>query len=162
MINFTVLAKTRLVHTKTKFKFIATVYRHNIYPSPVYQALIVNWSAFLNGILLTLQSHMARTMGSIEGASWTVGTCICSHWLCGLLVCYWRLCGHHGCSWGVPRVVFATSHPTYPFPSHPTPPHHPSLHSFYYQYWRQKGIAKHTLKFSHQRHRRLAIIKTNR
>ena len=29
----------------------------NIYPSPVYQVLNVNWSAFLKDILLTLQSH---------------------------------------------------------------------------------------------------------
>ena len=29
----------------------------NIYPSPVYQVLNVNWSAFLKGISPTLQSH---------------------------------------------------------------------------------------------------------
>ena len=29
----------------------------NIYPSPVYQVLNVNWSAFLKGILPTLQGH---------------------------------------------------------------------------------------------------------
>ena len=29
----------------------------NIYPSPVYQVLNVNWSTFLRGILPTLQSH---------------------------------------------------------------------------------------------------------
>ena len=29
----------------------------NIYPSPVYQVLNVNWSAFVKGILPTLQSH---------------------------------------------------------------------------------------------------------
>ena len=79
----------------------------------------------------------ARTMGPMEGANWTVGTCICSHWLCGPLECYWPLCGRHGCSWSVPRggvgvmdahgvslgVVFATSLPTHPSPSHPSPSH---------------------------------------
>ena len=29
----------------------------NGYPSPVYPILSVNWSAFLEGILVTLQSH---------------------------------------------------------------------------------------------------------
>ena len=29
----------------------------NIYPSPVYQVLNVNWSAFVKGILLTLRSQ---------------------------------------------------------------------------------------------------------
>ena len=55
--NVTVLAKTHIVCTKTEFNFMATVYRHNIYPSPVYQVLNVNWSAFLKGNLQTLQSH---------------------------------------------------------------------------------------------------------
>ena len=54
----TVLAKTNHVHTKTEFNFIAAVYRHTQYLSiPVYQVLNVNWSAFLKGILPTLQSH---------------------------------------------------------------------------------------------------------
>ena len=30
---------------------------HNNYPSPVYPMLNVNWSAFLEGILTTLQSR---------------------------------------------------------------------------------------------------------
>ena len=64
----------------------------------------------------------AGTMGPIEGANWTVRTCICSHWLFGPLECYWPLCGlmaAHGVSLG---VVFATSLPTHPSPSHPAPP----------------------------------------
>ena len=47
----TVLAKTRLVLTKTEFNFIAAVYRHTQY------LLNVNWSTFLKGILTTLQGH---------------------------------------------------------------------------------------------------------
>ena len=97
----------------------------------------------------------AGTMGPMEGANWTVGTCICSHWLCGPLECYWPLCGRHGCSWGVPRGGFCHLPPSPPTPPHPT-------HPLYYQYWRQKGTAKNTLKFSHQRQRRLAIIENNR
>ena len=68
----------------------------------------------------------AETMGPMEGTNWTVGTCICSHWLCGPLVCYWPLCGRHGCLWVSLGVVFATSHPTHPSPSHPIPPCLPS------------------------------------
>ena len=72
----------------------------------------------------------AGTMGPMEGANWTVGTCICSHWLCGTLVCYWPLCGRHGCSWSVPRGGFChlPPHPPHPpTPLHPTPssPRHP-------------------------------------
>ena len=55
----TVLAKTCHVRTKTEFNFIAAVYRHTqyLYPSPLYQVSNANWSAFLKGILPTLQSH---------------------------------------------------------------------------------------------------------
>ena len=67
-------------------------------------------------------------MGPMEGANWTVGTCICSHWLCGPLVCYWPLCGRHGCSWGVPKGGFChlPPQPPLPSPSHSTPTHRPS------------------------------------
>ena len=72
------------------------------------------------------------TMGLMEGANWTVGTCICSHWLCGPLVCYWPLCGRNGCSWSVPRGGFChlPPHPPLPIPPHSAPPclpSHPSL-----------------------------------
>ena len=70
----------------------------------------------------------AGTMGPMEGANWTVGTCICSQWLCGPLECYWPLCGRHGCSWSVPRGGFChlPPHPPLPVPPHPAPPHLPS------------------------------------
>ena len=100
----------------------------NIYPSPVYQGLTVNWSAFLNSILPTLQSHgwNNETHGGHQ-----LSTCICSHWLCGPLLCYWQLCGHHGCSRSVPRSGFChlPPHPPLPLPPHPTPPPIPSTQS---------------------------------
>ena len=111
----------------------------------------------------------AGTMGPMEGANWTVRTCICSHWLFGPLECYWPLCRRHGCSWSVPRDGFCPlpPHPPHPSPSHPTPPRPasppiPPTPSIINQCWRQKGTAKNTLKFSHQRQRRLAIIENNR
>ena len=64
----------------------------------------------------------AGTMRPMEGANWTVGTCICSHWLCGPLECYWPLCGRHGCSWSVPRGGFCHLPPHPPTPPRPTPP----------------------------------------
>ena len=106
----------------------------------------------------------AGTMGPMESANWTVGTCICLHWLCGPLLCYWLLCGRHGCSWSVPREGFChlPPHPPLPIPPHPAPPCLPSHPPPLLSILRQKGTAKNTLKFSHQRQRRLAIIKTNR
>ena len=54
----TVLAKTHHVRTKTEFNFLPQFTDTlNIYPSPVYQVLNINCSAFLKGILSTLQSH---------------------------------------------------------------------------------------------------------
>ena len=48
----TVLAKTGLVRNSILLpQFTDTL---NIYPSPVYQVLNVNWSTFLKGILPTL------------------------------------------------------------------------------------------------------------
>ena len=95
----------------------------NIYPSPLYQVSNANWSAFLKGILPTFRVT-AGTMGPMEGANWTVRTCICSHWLCGPLECYWPQCGCHGCSWSVPRGGFChlPPHPPLPIPPHPAPP----------------------------------------
>ena len=95
----------------------------NIYPSPLYQVSNANWSAFLKGIFQPSRVT-ARTMGPMEGANWTVRTCICSHWMCGPLGCYWPLCEHHGCSWSVPRSGFChlPPHPPLPVPSHPTSP----------------------------------------
>ena len=95
----------------------------NIYLSPLYQVSNANWSAFLKGILPTLQSY-GWNNGTHGGANWTVRTCICTHWLCGPLECYWPLCGHHGCSWSVPRGGFChlPPHPPLPVPPHPAPP----------------------------------------
>ena len=81
----------------------------------------------LNGILFSRafcrpSRVTAGTMGPMEGANWTVGTCICSHWLCGLLEYYWPLCGHHGCSWSVPRGGFCHLPPHPPLPVPPAPP----------------------------------------
>ena len=106
----------------------------------------------------------ARTMGPTEGANWTVRTCICSHWLCGLLECYWPLCGRHGCSWSVPRGSFChlPSHPTLPVPPHPAPPRLPSHPPPLLSILTAERDGKNTLKFSHQRQRRLAIIENNR
>ena len=81
-IYVTVSAKTSLVRTKTEFNFIAAVYRHTQYLSiPVYQVLNVNWSAFLKGILPTLQSH-GWDNGTHGGHQLDSGCLyICSHWL---------------------------------------------------------------------------------
>ena len=76
----------------------------------------------------------AGTMGLMEGANWTVGTCICSHRLCGPLECYWPLCGRHGCSWSVPKGGFCLlpPHPPLPVPPHPAPPPIPPTPSIIY------------------------------
>ena len=123
----TVWAKTCLVRTKTELNSILLLQftdTLNIYSSPVYQVLNVNWSTFLKGILSTLQV-MARTMAPMEGTNWAVETCICFHWLCGPPMCHWPLCGRHGCSWGVPSGGFCHL-PPLPVPPHPALPHRPS------------------------------------
>ena len=101
----------------------------NIYPSPVYQVLNVNWSAFFKSILPTLQSWLEQ---------WDPWRAPIGQWgpvfaLTGC-VAHWCVIGHcvgivaaHVVSLG---VVFATSHPT---PPHPIPSRHPS-HPLYYQY----------------------------
>ena len=97
----------------------------NIYPSPVYQVLTVNWSAIVKGILLTIQGHSWKN-GTHGGHQLAVGTWVCSHWLWGPLLSLttmwasWLLMGK--------MVVFAPSHPTHshPVPLHPAPPCSPS------------------------------------
>ena len=81
-------------------------------------------------------------------------------------VAHWCVIGHcvgvmaaHGVSIG---VVFATSHPIHPSPSHPSPPCHPSHPPPLLSILTAERDGKNTLKFSHQRQRRLATIKTNR
>ena len=131
----TVLAKTSLVRTKTESillpQFTGTL---NIYPSPVYQVLNVNWSTFLKSILPTLQSHGwnnathgGRQLGSedldlLPLAMWPTGVPLATVWASWLLMkCPKR--------WFLPPPSPAT-------PSCPTPPYpvtHPT-HPLYYQY----------------------------
>ena len=100
----------------------------NIYASPVYQVLNVNWSAFLKGILPTLRSH-GWNNGTHGGhqldsadlyllplAVWPTGVLLATVWASWLLM---------GCPWG-----WFLPPPTFPFPSHPTPPC-PAAHPTY-------------------------------
>ena len=99
----------------------------SIYPFPLYQVSNANWSAFLKGILLTLQSH-GWNNGTHGGNQFDSGDLYLLPLAVGLLECYWPLCGHHGCSWSVPRGGFChlppslPTHPPLPVPPHPTTP----------------------------------------
>ena len=100
----------------------------NIYPSPLYQVSNANWSAFLKGILPTLQSHGwnngthgGRQLDSedlylLPLAVWPTGVLLATVWASWLLIrCPW--------GWFLPP-------PSPPAPPHPTPPHlppHPPL-----------------------------------
>ena len=123
----TVSAKTRLVCTKTEFNFITTVYADtlNIYPSPVYQVLNVNWSTFLRGILLTLQTHGwnngtngGHQLGSgdldlLPLAMWPTDVPLATVWASWLLM---------ECPYGWFLPPPSLSHTTLPcLPSHPPP-----------------------------------------
>ena len=89
----------------------------NIYPFPVYQVLNVNWSALLNGILPTLQSHGwyngthggcqlgSGDLGLLPLAMWSTGVLLATVWVSWLLM---------GCS----KQGFCH------LPLHPVPPHH--------------------------------------
>ena len=68
----------------------------NIYPSPVYGAVNVNQSAFLEGILLTLQSHDWNndTNGGHQFGGGDLGLLPLTLWP---LVWHWPLCEPHGC-----------------------------------------------------------------
>ena len=129
-----VLAKTHIVCTKTEFNFITTVDRHTqyLYPSPVYQVLNVNWSAFVKGILPTLQSH-GWNNGTHGGcqldsgdlyllplAVWPTGVLLATVWASWLLM---------GCPkrWFLPPPSPPRPTPPCPTPAHPT-------HPLYYQY----------------------------
>ena len=132
----TVLAKTCIVCTKTEINFIAPVDRHtlNIYPSPVYQVLNVSWSAFVKGILPTLQSHSwnngthgrhqldSGDLYLLPLAVWPTGVLLATVWVSWLLM----ECPK---GWFLPPPT-----PPTPSPSHPTPPQstaHPT-HPLYY------------------------------
>ena len=87
----------------------------NIYPSPVYQVLNVNWSAFLKGIFPTQWDPWRALIGQWRPVSSPTGC-----------VAHWRVIGHcvgvmaaHGVFL---EVVFTTSLPTHPSLSHPTLP----------------------------------------
>ena len=111
----------------------------NNYPSPVYPTLNVNQSAFLEGILLTLQSHKQnngtngrRQLGSGDQKLLPLLT----RHLCGILqcgmghcLCIWML---HGC----------------PNKSYLPPPIPPTLSVNYTDI---RKNSKNTRKFSHQR-----------
>ena len=103
-IIVTVLAKTCHVRTKTEFNFIAAVQTHSISIHPHCIKCQMLTGLLFSRAFCRPSRVTAETMGPMEGANWTVRTCICSHWLCGLLECYWPLCGCYGCSWSVPRV----------------------------------------------------------
>ena len=131
----------------------------NIYPSPLYQVSNANWSTFLKGILPTLQSH-GWNNGTHGGRQLDSGD------LYLLPLAVWSVIGHcvgvmdaHGVSLG---VVFATSLPTHPSPSHPTLPRLPSHPPPLLSILTAERDGKKYLKFSHQRQRRLAIIENNR
>ena len=138
----TVLAKTRLVRTKTEFNFIAAVYRHTQYLSiSSVSSVKCYWSAFLKGILPTLQSHSWNN-GTHVGCQLDSGDLYLlplAVWLAGvLLATVWVSWLHMGCPWGwfLPPPFPSTHPPTHPSPSHPTPlcpAAHPT-HPLYFQY----------------------------
>ena len=111
----------------------------NIYPSPVYQVLNVNWpwSAFLKGILPTLQghgwyngTHGGHQLGSGDPSLlpltiWPTDVSLATMWV----------------SWFLLRSPFAISHPT-------THPMHPFL---LLSILMAERDGKNTKKFSHQR-----------
>ena len=150
IINVTVLAKTCIIRTKTKFSFIAIVDRHtNINLSPVYQVLNVNWSAFVKGILPTLQSH-GWNNGTHGGhqfdsgdlyllplAVWPTSVLLATVWASWLLV-------ECPIGWFLPP-------PTPPTPPHPTLPHCPSHPPLLLSILKAERDSKNTIKFSHQR-----------
>ena len=98
----------------------------NIYPSPVYQVLSVNWSAFLKGILLTLHSHGWNngTHGGCQLGSGDLSLLPLTLWpTCVSLANVWVSWLFMGCP--IAKRGFLP-HLTPPTPLHPIPPH-PSL-----------------------------------
>ena len=123
----TVLAKTHHVRTKTEFNFIAAVYRHTQYLS------IPTVSSVKCYLVYFSQGHFADPPES-RLEQWDPWRAPIGQW--GPVsaptgcVAHWSVIGHcvgvmdaHGVSLG---VVFATSLPTHPSPSHPNPPRLPS------------------------------------
>ena len=96
----------------------------NIYPSPLYQVSNANWSAFLKGILPTLQSHGWNngTHGGRQLDSEDLYLLPLAVWPTGVIGHCVGIMDAQGVSLG---AVFATSlptHPPLPVPPHPTPP----------------------------------------
>ena len=144
----TVLAKTHTVRTKTEFNFIATAYGYTQYlsiSSVTSVKINVNWSAFLKGILPTLQSHGwnngtngGRQLGSgdlglLPPTMWPTGVSLATLWTSWLLM-------------GCPKQGFLPP-PTHPTPLHSTPLPIPPTPSFSNTDEGQEN----TMKFSHQR-----------
>ena len=130
----------------------------------MYQVLIVNWSAFLKGILPTIQcpGWNNRTHGGPIGQWGPIfaNTGYVAHW-CVIDHCV-GIMAAHGVSLG---VVFATFYPTYPTPPHPTPPHptpHPSHPLPLLSILTAERDGKKYLEIEPSEIERLAIIKTNR
>ena len=114
----------------------------NGYPSPVYSVLNVNWSAFLKGILPTLQSHNWNN-GTIGGCQLGGGDLkllpLLTRCLSDLVVWHGPLSVLQGC----PNKGFfhLPPHPALPHcPSHPPPVSYTDI---------IKELQKY-MKFSHQ------------
>ena len=96
----------------------------NYYPSPVYQVLNANWSAFVKGILLTLQGHGwnngthgwcqlgSGDLGLLPLAMWPTIVSLATVWASWLLI---------ECSkqWFLPLPTLL--YPPLPVPPHPAP-----------------------------------------
>ena len=132
------------------------------YPSPVYEMWNVNWSAFLEGILPTLQKSQLEQWHQWKAPIrwWNIRLLLLLLWLTdvewAIVHTSWLL--RYYPNWR----FFATSHPTprHATPHHPThPPQHPipSTPSHYpissVNYI--KDTACNNMKFSHQWFRRL-------
>ena len=102
----------------------------NIYPSPVYQMLNVNWSTFIKGILPALQSHIwnndthggcqlgSGDLGLLPLTMWPTIVSLATVWVSWLLMeCLKR--------W----LLHLSLYPFCPIPPHPThcPSHPPPL-----------------------------------
>ena len=106
----------------------------NIYPSPVYQVLNVNWSAFLKGILPTLQSHSWNngTHGGCQLdsgclyllplAMWPTGTYVIGH-------CVGVMAAHEVSRLTRGGFCHLPPHPPLPVPPHTAPPLIPPIPS---------------------------------
>ena len=129
----TIQAKTCIVCTKTEFNFIATD-TLNIYPSPVYHVLNVNWSAFSEGHFANPPKSWLKQWNQWRASigQWDLGLLPLTLWPTGVsLATVWA-------SWLLmecPKRGFVTSHPTHSTLSYPTT--HPT-HPLYQQCWHSR------------------------